>query len=287
MKNEIAVVSTLYPSVQPYVGDLVSSLKAQTIKDFDWVVINDGADEVGLLNIVDRKLSTHILNMRGVPPVENRWLAIRWCKENGYRYVIFQDSDDWMTESRIERSVEAMSQAGIVFCDLTLVSEEGRVLKENIWSERFRQSALIDYNFIADKNCIGLGNAALDLTVVRGDIKTLPGIVAVDWFLFYQVIQNTQACYIENSVFYRQYRNNLAGRPLLSRESIGRCLEVKQKHYLSLLPMFSVLKDYILKIEDFTERIYKNETKLEEYINKYISNSSTAFWWEESNYNYE
>lgn len=287
MKNEIAVVSAFFPVVQPYIADLISSLVKQTCKEFDWVVINDGGNETALMTLVNKRFTTHVLDMRGVPPGENRWRAIRWCKQKGYKYLIFQDSDDWMSKNRIERSVEMMCKAHIVFCDLTLVGERGEIIKENIWAERFNNNLLIDHGFITNKNCVGLGNAAIDLKIINEDIVVAPDIIATDWFLFYQFMQNTQAGFIYEPVYYRQYGNNLAGKKLLSRKSIKRCIDVKHKHYSALVPHYPPLKTYALELDNFIETVYSDKDGLEEYIYKHASKSSSSFWWEETNYDYE
>lgn len=287
MKNEIAVVSTLFPIVQPYAGDLISSLAKQTCKEFDWVVINDGGNEAGLMTLANEQFTTHILNMQGMPPIESRWRAIRWCKEKGYRYLVFQDTDDWMSEHRIERSVEKMGQAQIVFCDLTLVAEGGEIIKRNIWTERFNNGSLIDHWFLKNKNCVGLGNTAIDLKIINNDMVIPPGIIAPDWLLFYQLMQKTQALFIDQPVYYRQYGNNLAGKRALSKESIKKCIDVKQTHYSALIPFYPHLKTCVLELDEFVKLVYSNAAKLEEYIYTHKNKSDSSFWWEETNYEYE
>lgn len=287
MRNEIAVISTYFTSARPYIDDLIISLCNQTNKEFDWIIFNDGADSSELAALINNQLPFHILSASDLSPIENRLFSINWCKQRGYKYLIFQDSDDWMDEYRVETSVNVLKGTDIVFSDFNLVNDSGELYETKIWANRFKDQKIIDHIFLSDKNCLGLGNTAINLKILKNDLIIRPDTLAPDWLLFYQLIQRHEACYISPAVYYRQHTFNIVGRKTLTELRISNCIQTKQKHYEILLPSFPSLKKNKEALDDFCRVVLFNKKKLEEYIYKHKNNSNSFLWWEETNYDYE
>ncbi len=287
MDKEIAILTAYYPAAQFFIKDAYSSIASQTSKDFDWIIINDGGDESFLLNIVKSDIGIHFLNAKDISLLESRWRGICWCKEKGYKYLIFLDADDWMSNRRVEASIEMLQRVGVVFSDLTIVSATGKIVNESIWQERFVEHSMINSTFIQNKNCIGLGNAAIDLTKITIPSFEQKHIVAVDWYLFYKVLRETEAIYISEQIFYRQHTENIAGIKTLSKSSIGKCIEVKKQHYAALIDMYPELRQEVEKLRDFLNCVFYDEERLANYIEKNRNTHVKSLWWEETNYYYE
>lgn len=285
MKNKVAVLSAIYPAVVSYLPALLESLSIQTYTSFDWVVINDGVDSNSIKQQVSDRFPCTILEFTDLKPAKNRLEGIKHCFQHGYDYIIFQDADDWMSNNRIADSLYHLDQEPIVFNAIDLVDEKDTVLVEDIWQTRLSHRQVISQSFINNKNCIGLGNAAIRTNIIPETLFIPDEIIAVDWFLFYTLLKNNNAVYSSNSkVFYRQHEANIAGFPELNRESIDKAVKVKRTHYQFLSPLFPELQEVKNRFGKFEREVASNEDILNQYIIKNKNKHCASFWWEATNY---
>lgn len=286
MKPETAVLSAVFPTVLPYIDNLITSLSQQTETAFDWIVLNDGIDHTLLQDKVRGRFDCVILPVVGMRPAENRWYGIEYCIKKGYKYLIFQDADDWMSTNRIADAAQLLQKAPIVFHALSLTDEKGTITKENIWSDRLTSGCQIGCSFIQDKNCIGLGNAAIQTSVIKKKLEIPETVIAIDWFIFYHLLQEAVVAIYSDAakVYYRQYAFNTAGIGLLTKERITKAIFIKQQHYLNLIQDFP---DFLMeqeKLNSFEHEVLGNPNLLDAYISRNKEKGLTSFWWEETNY---
>ncbi|WP_345980662.1 glycosyltransferase family A protein [Sulfurimonas sp. HSL3-2] len=261
MNKKIAFLTTVFPMNINYLWDFFNSLKIQTFKQFDVIVVNDGFDyfedirsKYKDLNIIELKYSN--------TPAKNREFGINYCIDNKYDVLIFGDSDDYFSENRVEKLVELLSDCDIVVNDLSLFNENG-VYEEKYISNRVENNAIIDIEFIKDKNIFGLSNTAINLNIL-GKVTFYEEIVAVDWYLFSTLLlKGNKAVFTnETETFYRQYSDNTVGLGQLSIEAVEKGKLIKQKHY------------EMLKKEN---AIYKNSYA----VNSEKKNIKNPLWWEQ------
>ena len=285
MKNKTAVLSAVFPVVLPFVSNLVKSLSEQTIKDFDWVVLNDSINTGLLQKQIEGSFAYKNIPVAGMKPSQNRWFGIQHCIAFGYSTIIFQDADDFMSANRIENALHLLEKSRVVFHGLSLVDENGAMYKDNIWSERLTSGHIITADFLRDKNCIGLGNTAIRTDAISKEMDIPHDVIAVDWFIFYQLLQEGAAMYSDKAlVYYRQYPANAAGIGYLNEERIRKAVTVKQQHYASLVKRFPELQREQEKLHLFQNLILNQPDQLRDYITKNKEKGMTSFWWEETNY---
>ena len=264
---KIAFLTTIFPMKSELLYNFFDSLKIQTYKKFDVIVVNDNYNDFEtlqtnyevFLNIIELKYSN--------TPVKNREFGINYCIKNKYDILIFGDSDDYFDKNRIKKSIELLKISDIVVNDLSLFDESG-VYEEKYISNRIENNSIIDVEFIRDKNIFGLSNTAILLKNLT-KVSLSNDLVAVDWYLFtLLLLDNTKAIFTNETVsYYRQYDANTVGLKELDLESLRIGVEVKKKHY-------KILKKVTNKYNDEIDRL--ENIKLE-VTSKKIEN---PLWWE-------
>ena len=180
--NKISFLTTIFPMNRQFLYDFFDSLKNQTYKNIDVIVLNDGYKDFKkiktaydqTLNIVELKSSN--------TPAKNREYGINYCIDHKYDVLIFGDSDDYFKNNRVDKSLELLNKADIVINDLSLFNKNG-IYEEKYLSHRLENLNMIDIEFIKDKNIFGMSNTATKLKNIS-NIEFDDKIVAVDWYFF-------------------------------------------------------------------------------------------------------
>ena len=119
-KRNIEIISVIVPvyNVRPYLRQCLDSLLAQTYKDFEMILVDDGStDDGGIICDEYAKLDSRIV----VVHKKNGGLISAWktglTKANG-DLIMFVDSDDWVDSTIIERLYDdyRKNNADIVCC---------------------------------------------------------------------------------------------------------------------------------------------------------------------------
>lgn len=276
MKN--ALFSVVFPRNITYLDEFVKSICCQSISDFDVVIMNDGVD----FDFLKQKLlpldcKTIIVDIvKNTTPSQIREIGIEFLIKKGYQKVVFIDSDDLMSDNRIEISFRSLENYPIVFNDISTISSEGKTLKRNIWANRLVNTE-INKEFLIDKNVIGLGNSAVRIEVLK-KMKIPKEIIATDWFIFSKIMKYNSAFYVNScTTLYRQTNSNIIGfNNNTSLKRLLYILKVKELHYASLNEKFS---------HHMIEKCIKVRNSLSiDKINIINNLDINFFWWEEPNY---
>ena len=209
--NKVSFLTTVFPGNKNFLIEFFNSLKDQTFKNFDVIVINDGYDDFekvkkkynDVLNIIEIKYS----NL----PKKNKEYGINYCIENKYDILIFGDSDDYFGNNRIEKSIDLLKKYDIVVNDLVLFDQKG-VIVNKYFSNRLKNLDLVNYEFIKDKNVFGLSNTAIKLeNILKVNFDNCREII--DWYLFKKLLkQGLKAVFTNETIsYYRQHQNNIIG----------------------------------------------------------------------------
>ena len=276
-----AVLSVVYPGVEPYFPEFLFSLSTQTNKDFTLILINDGLAEVDVfLKKVD--LNFQVIEKKGLP-AELRKNGINWVVSKGAETIIFADADDHFSNNRIEVSKMMLVDYDMICNELLLVGQD--VSQPIPMLEKFlKDKTEINKNHIVTGNCMGLTNTALNTEIIPSYVELIPNnIIAFDWALFAMCIHAGARTVFtkETKTYYRQHARNTASLKCFSEEQIMQGVEVKKSHY-QLLSKFH--KEYISLanlFEDLLVRLRNNKELKQKYCQAIKQNSSTvSLWWE-------
>ncbi|OFT09369.1 glycosyltransferase family 2 protein [Limosilactobacillus fermentum] len=128
------VVSVIVPvyNVQNFIGKCIESILSQTFKDFELLLVNDGATDHSKeicekFAEIDNRV--RVLNKKngGLSDARNYGLDNSKCD-----YVIFIDGDDYVDERFIEKLYTAITNTDseVAVCEYAEVSEQGDVISE-------------------------------------------------------------------------------------------------------------------------------------------------------------
>lgn len=277
-QSVIYLVTYLYPSGVKYIESFKQTLLKQTVNDFKLIVFNDNVVNAKEY-FKDVKQEVEFVDVEG-DPTQIRFYSFNYLKKSNVDYIVFNDIDDQMSSNRIEKLVFLLSSYSFVCNELTLTNEAGEILVRNYWSKRLPGKFEFDAEFIRDKNILGIGNAAIRKSVLDFPLNYNGNPRIADWFIFYQLLHNsnskalfTNECY----TLYRQHNNNMAGIIKINSERFDYVLSVKRAHYKGLTELGFDVEEQLEKlegIEDIAAQVFNKNKEYEEVL----------FWWEETNF---
>ncbi|PTX42606.1 glycosyl transferase family 2 [Christiangramia gaetbulicola] len=272
------LVTYIYPEAVKFFPDFIKTVNEQTNQNFTIHIFNDGVKNVkkffhGLSGGVE------ITNLEGSIS-EIRFKSLEILKNSKSDFIIFQDIDDLMSKNRIQITLKLLENRALVCNDLSLFSK-GEIKETNIWQKRLGKIFEFNYKFLEDKNIVGFGNTAIRRELLNFDLKISNTPIAVDWFVFYQILlkhQQTVLFTSECTTIYRQHEDNIIGiTDDLSTERQLTILNGKIAHYKALNEIGINFSSDLEKIEDLNERL-----KISNNIHK--KPNTEAFWWEQINF---
>jgi len=276
-----AVLSVVYPDLEPYFPEFLSSLSMQTEKGFILYLINDGLPNVeGFLQVFDRP--AEIKEMAG-KPAALRKLGIEWVIEGGADIIIFADADDYFDQNRIEISKRVLKNHHLVFNELMLV---GKSIHKPVpmLGAHFHEGEEVLPKHLKSANCMGLSNTALKVDKIPQNALEIPdSIIAFDWALFSMCLHSgCKGVFTENTrTYYRQYENNVASLKTFTEEKILRGVEIKRDHYRVLARFYEEYSGLAETFEKLLIRLKSDLSQRKEYCRAVREKATSCpLWWE-------
>lgn len=125
---KVTVIMAVY-NAEPYLRRCLDSLQAQTLKDFDVILVDDGSTDKSLAIAEeyaqeDSRFRVYHKENGGVSSA--RQYGIERLAENGGKYSIHVDPDDWVEPQMLERLYEKAkdTEADMVVCDFYYNTQE-------------------------------------------------------------------------------------------------------------------------------------------------------------------
>ena len=115
--NMISVIMPCYND-GAYIQEAIESIKIQTYKDWELIIIDDGSDDTNTVNIINRIEDERItiLHTNHLRPAGARNYGIEHAKG---KYILPVDSDDKIDPSYMQKAVEIIESEeaiGVVYC---------------------------------------------------------------------------------------------------------------------------------------------------------------------------
>jgi hypothetical protein len=176
---QLAIYTTIYPGVEPYLNDWFCSLLKQTDRNFDLWIGLDGLTSESVQQLLGTELdATWVTAPPGARPAEIRDQALTRIAAT-CSGVVLVDSDDRMHPTRVEAAKQSLETDELTGCALRIIDQQGKSLGRNFCLPM----ELVPDAVFPRNNVFGFSNSAIRSELLRQCLP-LPGdAVLVDWVL--------------------------------------------------------------------------------------------------------
>jgi hypothetical protein len=282
--RSMAVYSTLYPGVEPFLNDWCHSLCAQTDRDFDlWL----GVDRLSPADLERVTSLPPAIWMRSEPrdtPAQIRQRALERIVER-YEAVVLVDADDVLAPDRIESARKLLADADVGACALRLIDGGGADLGCTFGPRREIDLAQL----LPRYNVFGLSNSAYRCGVLKSCLPLPRRCVLIDWLLATRAWSLSARLRFEPEphMYYRQYGSNIARvagpfTPDQVREATARVLDHYDTMLTSIWPMAVRAAKLLYAANKRAQRFAKainSETCLNDYVAQLNELPREYVWW--------
>jgi hypothetical protein len=209
MRSErLAVYTTVYPAVAPYLAEWYRSVLAQTDRDFTlWMGLH-GVEPDDVVNAIGQQVEARWVPVpASATPAQVRSAALMELLPI-HDAVVFVDSDDVLMPTRIETARAALQSADVAGCALAVMDTAGRDLAVTFGAPEGDDAA----ELLPRYNVFGLSNTAYRAETLRRCLPTPDDCLLYDWLLATRAwtAGATLAFDATPQMRYRQYAANTA-----------------------------------------------------------------------------
>jgi hypothetical protein len=206
--ERVALYTTMYPGVEPYLRDWHASVLAQTDTDFDLCVGLDGITSAAVAEAIGTTPDARWMPARSpATPAQVRSDAMLQLVGD-YAAIIFVDSDDVLLPTRVAAARGMLTRADVIGCALEIMDVSGRPVGAQFGPPTGSASAAL----LPRWNIFGLSNTAYRTSALRGCLPVPDDCVLVDWLLATRAWANGARLAFDATphMRYRQYDANVA-----------------------------------------------------------------------------
>lgn len=305
---KVSIIVAAY-NIEEYIDRCIESLKNQTFKDIEIIIINDGSTDNTL-----EKIKNEIKNDNRILLINQKNKGLMTARWNGYKkatgdYILFVDGDDWLRKDAIEKlSNKAIKDNSDIICyKFIYIDDNGierkshinndfitfDIIKNNEFLKGIMKSTIIPSawsKFISkafiDKNNIELDN---DLKYAEDIMMSAligmynPKVSMLNEYLYYyyqRVGSITKS--LDDRILDIEKSVRLVGNELMKRDLYDELRE--EYEYLSFLQNYFNRLNIILKFDNkYSKLIYNNWKRYNiniynnRYINKKVSKQGIGY----------
>ena len=285
--NRLALYTTIYPGVEPYLRDWYCSVQRQTDKDCQiWIGLDEVSVEVAKKAIGSDPKATWVSGEPGDSPAQIRQRAFEQIVEvcDG---VVLVDSDDILHDTRVAAARESLQTSDLAGCALRLVDQRGRDLGMTLGLPQ----ATVPESVFPRNNVFGLSNSAFRSDLLRRCLPIPATAALVDWFLATRAWLLGAKLTFEEIVRmdYRQHGANMAQvRPPFNRSQIMRDTQRVLHHFQlirasskleAMAGRLTELEDVEADVEIFYRKVVLHPEQLASYVQALNALESAPLWW--------
>jgi hypothetical protein len=284
--DRLAVYTTVYPGVEPYLADWYRSVQAQTDRGFDLWIGVDGLSPEAVTRAMGAEPAAAWVSARpGESGTGVRARAIALMAD-AYEAVVFVDSDDLLEPSRVAAARAALAGCDVVGCALQVIDRNGVDL-----GIVFGVSEDADLGSLLPRhNVLGLSNTAYRSSVLRRCLPVPEHCVLLDWLLGTRAWASGARVYFDPTprMLYRQYEANVA-RVLVpfDAEYVLRATQRVLEHYDCVLDSQwelpagprQAVAEACRRVRAFHATVSGSAAVLERYVDALNALPPRYVWW--------
>jgi hypothetical protein len=284
--ERLALYTTVYPGVEPYLTDWHDSVLHQTDDDFDLCIGLDALRPAQVMAAIGREVDANWIEARpGASPAKVRADALgRLVGE--YPAVVLVDSDDVLYPSRVAAARTMLEDADVTACALDVMDVHGRSLDIVFEAPAGTDAA----SLLARYNVFGFSNTAYRSATLRDCLPVPEECRLIDWLLATRAWSDGATLSFDSTprMGYRQYAANVA--PMLQPFSADQILAATGRvlaHYSCVLdrgrPMPDDLRHALTgeraRVAAFELRVCRRPNALAEYVSRLNQLPPMRVWW--------
>ena len=209
-------VSIVIPAYNPgdYLDEALQSVLAQSFKDWECVVVDDGSSEdLSRVDTLDPRIRRIRQDNRGLPIARN--VGIMATEDE---YLAFLDADDVWLPHKLERQIEIMEQQpDVALCHTAFdIIDQNSEVTERGWARDLKSYAQL----LSDSHiCVSTVVVRRKCLSVSGLFDPLLG-ACEDYDMWLKLSRHYELAFVpQTSALYRVHGHNMSGNPaLMARE---------------------------------------------------------------------
>ena len=279
-----------------YLKESIESIINQTLKDFEFIIIDDGSTDKSnkIINSYNDSRIKLLENNKNIGLTKSLNKGLELCKGE---FIARMDADDISLPIRLEKQVNYMEKnKNVDVCgswSMTIGKRVGEIRKYPSNHEEIRCQLLLN-NIMCHSSVI-----IREKRISEGNIRYNPSLLyAQDFDFFVRMINDYRFSNIpEVLIHYRIHDNQIAEKKKNEQNLIANSIIKEQLKKLSINPSMEELeihnnlielkinqsKDLILKSEKWMLKIIKNNDKINIYDNKKLKLYFNYIWLRLSN----
>ena len=284
----IALYSTVFPGVEPFLGQWCRSVIEQSRRDFEiWIGLDSLSPEAVQVGM-EQSLDAHwVLAEKGSTPAEVRQNALEAFVER-VDYVVFVDSDDILAPSRVAAAIESLSESDVAACALEFADEAGIGQGDNMTLA----DDVPDDAMLPRFNSYGLSNTAYRAATLRACLPIPCEAVMVDWYLATRAWLMGASMSFDRTprMLYRQHGSSMARvrKPFSAQQLLRDARRVALHFGLmknaipgnSLTRRVEELRAVSDDVDTFLNWVMDDDDALLRYVDALNESDAGQYWWE-------
>lgn len=283
----LALYTTVYPAVEPWLPSWYASVRAQTDSRFDVWIGADGVAESRLMRLFGATARvTLVPSPAGATPAVTRAAALgELVATDRYDGVVLADSDDILLPRRISAARLALADVDLSGCAMVLATETGTALDARI---DLRAGEAPDAPLPA-VNVYGFSNTAYRTEWIARLLPPPDSCVALDWLWATRLwLRGGRLAFDrEPGMWYRQHANNVDRlTPPFNRDQVRRTTDLVCRHY-QLLAAYAdeAMPERWSQVEHSARRAHRfaaaitDAPLLDRYVSCLTALGAQPVWW--------
>lgn len=285
--RRVALVTAVYPGVEPFLADWYRSVTAQDDGGADLWIACDGLDPARVADACGAEPRAHWVRASpGDTPAQVRQRVLERVVER-YDAAVLVDSDDVLHPSRVAAARRRLASNDLSACALRLVDEHGH----DLGAELTLPGGMTPDAVLPRANLFGLSNSAYRCAALRACLPIPAAARAVDWFLATRTWLAGGRLDVDTTprMKYRRHGANMTSvRPPFTADTVRRDTALVVAHLALLAAAPGVHPDPARHaavtamaddLDAFARHVVGAEERLAQYVARLAETPTPSLWW--------
>ncbi len=212
--QSVSVALAVYNG-EKYLAELLSSLQNQTLQPYELVILDDCSadDSIEIIKAFPLSFEKKLFsNERNMGPVYTFKKLASLCNGN---YIAFCDQDDIWIPEKLQLSLSEIKKIntkipGMVFTDLSVMDEEGKLMEYSYFKQRKIQACKLSFADILFGNVVTGCTTLINKAMARELLKMPLNVIMHDWWMALIAYSFGEYSFVNKStVLYRSHSNSV------------------------------------------------------------------------------